>query len=95
LRFCPQEGKPYYEIEMSVKSVATTNQLAIRPEERVPFVEWERRYITLQAVENKRLYELRLQVPADRYAQERPLLQLVLDSFRTFPVEGFEGSKPI
>lgn len=90
-----QEGKPYYQIEMSVKSEANSNQLAVTPEERIPFVEWERRYITVQAVENRRLYELRVQIPADIYARERALLQAVLDSFRTFPVEGFEGSAPV
>ncbi|GAQ82421.1 psbP family protein [Klebsormidium nitens] len=90
-----EEGKPYYQIEMSVKSEANSNQLAVTPEERVPFVEWERRYITVQAVENKRLYELRVQIPADIYGRERALLQTVLDSFRTFPVESFEGGKPV
>ncbi|GAQ92251.1 psbP family protein [Klebsormidium nitens] len=90
-----EEGKPYYQIEMSVKSEANSNQLAVTPKETVPFVEWERRYITVQAVENKRLYELRVQIPADKYAQERALLKTVLDSFRTFPVESFEGGKPL
>eukprot|EP00271_Cylindrocystis_brebissonii_P002838 TRINITY_DN13616_c0_g1_i1.p1 TRINITY_DN13616_c0_g1~~TRINITY_DN13616_c0_g1_i1.p1 ORF type:complete len:287 (+),score=66.29 TRINITY_DN13616_c0_g1_i1:290-1150(+) len=76
------DGREYYDIQVNVKSYATTNQLAIRPEERPVELEWSRRYLLVLGVENRRLYELRLQVPEQLLAEEQSQLRTVMDSFR-------------
>ncbi|GBG65989.1 hypothetical protein CBR_g54968 [Chara braunii] len=75
------DGQQFYEIEANVKSFAATNQLAINPEERVPYMEWDRRYLSVLGVANSRLYELRLQVPEKSIPTEEARLRRVMDSF--------------
>ncbi|CAI7861047.1 unnamed protein product, partial [Closterium sp. NIES-53] len=81
-----QEDAEYYDVELNVKSYANNNQLAIMPDERVQVLEWNRRYLTVLAVANRRLYQLRLQVPERLLDSERPVLRQVMDSFRVFSV---------
>ncbi|CAI5981915.1 unnamed protein product, partial [Closterium sp. NIES-65] len=73
-------------LQLNVKSFANNNQLAIMPDERVQVLEWNRRYLTVLAVANRRLYQLRLQVPERLLDSERPVLRQVMDSFRVFSV---------
>lgn len=82
-----EEDAEYYDIELNVKSFANNNQLAIMPDERVQVLEWSRRYLTVLAVGNRRLYQLRLQVPERLLDAERPVLRQVMDSFRVFNLE--------
>eukprot|EP00270_Netrium_digitus_P014224 TRINITY_DN4803_c0_g1_i10.p1 TRINITY_DN4803_c0_g1~~TRINITY_DN4803_c0_g1_i10.p1 ORF type:complete len:334 (+),score=104.15 TRINITY_DN4803_c0_g1_i10:40-1041(+) len=79
-----EDEKDYYDIEINVKSFASTNQLAILPEERPQTLEWDRRYITVLGVENSRLYQLRLQAPEKNFTSEEPTLRAVMSSFRVF-----------
>ncbi|CAI5483976.1 unnamed protein product [Closterium sp. Yama58-4] len=71
---------------LNVKSYANNNQMAIMPDERVQVLEWNRRYLIVLAVANRRLYQLRLQVPERLLDAERPVLRQVMDSFRVFSV---------
>lgn len=52
------------------------------PQDRVVRLEWDRRYLSVLGVENKRLYELRLQTPEKSFAEEESDLREVMDSFR-------------
>lgn len=81
------DGKLYYEIEVNVKSFANSNQMAVMPEDRIPQLEWDRRYLSVLGVENNCLYELRLQTPERVFAQEENDLRQVMDSFRVVKIE--------
>ncbi|KAG8048980.1 hypothetical protein GUJ93_ZPchr0009g2488 [Zizania palustris] len=76
------DGRLYYEVEMNIKSYASSNELAVMPQDRVQRLEWDRRYLSVIGVENKRLYELRLQSPEKVFKEEEGDLRRVMDSFR-------------
>ncbi|XP_006664107.1 psbP domain-containing protein 1, chloroplastic [Oryza brachyantha] len=76
------DGKLYYEVEVNIKSYASNNELAVMPQDRVQRLEWDRRYLSVLGVENKRLYELRLQSPEQVFKEEEGDLRRVMDSFR-------------
>jgi hypothetical protein len=76
------DGKLYYEVEVNIKSFASNNELAVMPQDRVQRLEWDRRYLSVLGVENKRLYELRLQSPEQVFKEEEGDLRRVMDSFR-------------
>ncbi|MBA0752440.1 hypothetical protein Gogos_001277 [Gossypium gossypioides] len=82
------DGKLYYQIEVNIKSYANTNELAVMPQDRVPRLEWNRRYLSVLGVENNRLYELRLQTPESVFVEEENDLRQVMDSFRVNKVAG-------
>lgn len=52
------------------------------PADRVPRLEWNRRYLSVLGVENNRLYELRLQTPENVFVEEEDDLRQVMESFR-------------
>eukprot|EP00898_Chlorokybus_atmophyticus_P004876 jgi/Chlat1/538/Chrsp103S01001 len=81
-----EDGRKYYTYEISAKSFVNSNQLAVNPEARQPYMEWDRRYLYIAGCANNRLYELRLQVPIEAYAEEKQMLADIMDSFRTFTV---------
>lgn len=54
------------------------------PEDRVQKLEWDRRYLSVLGVENKRLYELRLQTPEKVFTMEENDLREIMNSFRVF-----------
>ncbi|XP_062203825.1 psbP domain-containing protein 1, chloroplastic-like [Phragmites australis] len=76
------DGRLYYEVEVNIKSYASNNELAVMPRDRVQRLVWDRRYLSLLGVENKRLYELRLQTPEQVFVQEEDDLRRVMDSFK-------------
>ncbi|PIA60923.1 hypothetical protein AQUCO_00300439v1 [Aquilegia coerulea] len=80
------DGKVYYQVEVNIKSYANTNELAVMPENRVARLEWDRRYLSVLGVENKQLYELRLQTPENVYLEEENDIRQIMDSFRVFKV---------
>ncbi|KAL9332434.1 hypothetical protein ACSQ67_002044 [Phaseolus vulgaris] len=82
------DGKLYYEVEVNIKSYANNNELAVMPQDRVTRLEWNRRYLSVLGVENNQLYELRLQVPENVFAEEESDLRRVMDSFRVNKIAG-------
>ncbi|KAK7397099.1 hypothetical protein VNO78_18266 [Psophocarpus tetragonolobus] len=76
------DGRLYYKVEVNIKSYANNNELAVMPQDRVVRLEWDRRYLSVLGVENNQLYELRLQVPENVFAEEEHDLHRVMDSFR-------------
>ena len=56
-------------MQLEAKSYASRNQLAVSQKQidAAMELEWERRYITVLGVANKRLYEFRLQTSKDAY----------------------------
>ncbi|XWS64435.1 hypothetical protein CRYUN_Cryun05aG0003600 [Craigia yunnanensis] len=76
------DGKLYYQVEVNIKSYASTNELAVMPQDRVPRLEWNRRYLSVLGVENNQLYELRLQTPESVFVEEENDIRQVMDSFR-------------
>ncbi|XP_027349732.1 psbP domain-containing protein 1, chloroplastic isoform X2 [Abrus precatorius] len=76
------DGKLYYQVEVNIKSYANNNELAVMPQDRVVFQEWNRRYLSVLGVENNQLYELRLQAPENVFSEEESDLRQVMDSFR-------------
>ncbi|XAR73093.1 hypothetical protein NMG60_11006935 [Bertholletia excelsa] len=82
------DGKMYYQVEVNMKSYANNNELAVMPQDRIARLEWDRRYLSVLGVENKRLYELRLQTPENVFAEEENDLRQVMDSFRVNKVNG-------
>lgn len=76
-----EDGHRFYEVEINVKSYANNKQLAIRPEQRVAKLEWDRQYLSVLGVDNMRLYAMRVQLPARILEQERKTLRTVMDSF--------------
>lgn len=77
-----EDGKLYYQVEVNIKSYANNNELAVMPQDRIPRLEWNRRYLSVLGVENNRLYELRLQTPENVFEEAEIDLRQVLDSFR-------------
>jgi hypothetical protein len=69
-------------LQVNIKSFASNNELAVMPQDRVQRLEWDRRYLSVLGVENKRLYELRLQSPEKVFKEEEGDLRRVMDSFR-------------
>ncbi|XP_072996183.1 psbP domain-containing protein 1, chloroplastic [Typha latifolia] len=76
------DGRVYYQVEVNIKSYASNNELAVMPQDRIPRLEWNRRYLSVLGVENKRLYELRLQSPENVFLEEEKDLRDVMESFR-------------
>ncbi|KAJ7977843.1 PsbP domain protein 1 [Quillaja saponaria] len=76
------DGRLYYQVEVNIKSYANNNELAVMPQDRVVRLEWDRRYLSVLAVENNQLYELRLQTPENVFLEEESDLREVMDSFR-------------
>jgi hypothetical protein len=50
-------------------------------------LEWDRRFLTTLGTANKRLYELRMQTGSNTYEQDKPVLDLIRNSFRVVEVE--------
>ncbi|GMP39914.1 hypothetical protein CsSME_00010573 [Camellia sinensis var. sinensis] len=82
------DGRMYYQVEVNIKSYANNNELAVMPQDRVVRLEWDRRYLSVLGVENRQLYELRLQTPENVFAEEESDLRRVMDSFRVNKVAG-------
>jgi hypothetical protein len=55
------------------------------PQDRVQKLEWDRRYLSVLGVENKRLYELRLQTPEQAFMEND--MTRVMNSFRVMKTE--------
>ncbi|KAK9819630.1 hypothetical protein WJX72_000479 [[Myrmecia] bisecta] len=83
------DGKLYYDIQTSAKSYASRNQLSVTQREVNEGVEleWDRRYITVLGVANKRLYEFRLQTSRQSFEQSQDVLLRVAQSFRCKEVD--------
>lgn len=58
------------------------------PKDRVARLEWDRRYLSVLGVENKQLYELRLQTPENVFEEEETDLRRVMNSFRVNKIAG-------
>ncbi|XP_077219320.1 photosystem II reaction center PsbP family protein [Tasmannia lanceolata] len=82
------DGRLYYQVEVNIKSFASNNELAVRPQDRVVRLEWDRRYLSVLGVENNQLYELRLQTPENVFLEEENELRRVMDSFRVIKTIG-------
>lgn len=67
---------------MNIKSYANNNELAVMPQDRIPRLEWDRRYLSVLGVGNNRLYELRLQTPENVFLEEEKELRQIMNSFR-------------
>lgn len=78
------DGQTYYDIQIRARSYASRNQLAVSQEEIDAGVEleWDRRYLTVIGVANKRLYEFRLQTATATYEKDQARLQSITQSFR-------------
>ena len=81
------DGRLYYDLGVRIKSFATLNQYGLTQEERPQRLEWDRTQLVTYGVENKRLYECRVQVPTSLYERDTPATQRILRSFRVFPME--------
>merc|ERR1712078_476971 len=67
--------------------LAASNQYGLTQQERPQTLEWDRTQLASFGVENKRLYELRIQVPSSKYTTDEGQLQEILDSFELFTME--------
>jgi hypothetical protein len=77
----------WLSLQVNIKSYASNNELAVMPQDRVQKLEWDRRYLSVLGVENKRLYELRLQTPEQVFMEEENDLRRIMDSFRVVQTE--------
>ena len=77
------DGRQYYDLETRVKSYASRNQLAVTQTEIDEGItlEWDRRYLTILGVANKRLYSLRLQTSSKVFEKDPERLLSVARSF--------------
>merc|ERR1712094_146435 len=69
-----KDGRLYYDVAVRIRSFAASNQ-------------YGRTQQASFGVENKRLYELRIQVPSSKYTTDEGQLQEILDSFELFTME--------
>jgi hypothetical protein len=68
----------WFPLQVNIKSYASNNELAVMQQDRVQNLEWDRRYLSVLGVENKRLYELRLQTPEQVFMEEENDLRRVM-----------------
>lgn len=70
--------------QIAAKSYASRNQLAVSGTDMAAAVEleWDRRFVTVLGVANRRLYELRLQASAKEFEANRDALLYVATSFQ-------------
>jgi hypothetical protein len=68
----------WFSLQVNIKSYASNNELAVMQQDRVQNLEWDRRYLSVLGVENKRLYELRLQTPEQVFMEEENDLRRVM-----------------
>lgn len=78
------DGRLYYDIQTRVKSYASRNQLAVSQEEidQGIVLEWDRIYLTVLGVANKRLYSFRLQASAKDFEKDSERFTGIASSFR-------------
>eukprot|EP00887_Chlorella_sp_A99_P006132 scaffold22.g6132.t1 len=78
------DGEEYYEIQTRVKSFASRNQLAVTQAEvdEAVELEFDRRYIAVLGVANKRLYQFRLQTTTAAFEADADRLLGVARSFK-------------
>lgn len=78
------DGQQYLDIQTRVKSYASRNQLAVTQTEidEGIMLEWDRRYLTVLGVANKRLYSMRLQTSNKVYEANPERLLQVTTSFQ-------------
>jgi len=81
------DGRLYYEVEVTASSYANNNQLAVMPGDRIAQLEWSRRYLSVLGVENNRLYQMRLQVPEKVADLEQQDLRRIMESFKVLTIE--------
>lgn len=55
--------------------------------ERPTYLEWDRHYLTTLTVANRRLYELRVEVPTQDLDAERDVLATIQQGFRAYDEE--------
>ena len=82
-----RDGRLYYDVAVRIRSFASANQYGLTQEERVQALEWDRTQLASFGVANRRLYELRVQVPSSKFAANEAQLQEILDSFELFSME--------
>ena len=77
------DGQQYYDIQTRVKSYASRNQLAVTQTEIDQGIEleWDRKYLTVLGVANKRLYSWRLQTSNKNFEKDPERLLSVARSF--------------
>lgn len=65
-------------MQLEARSYASRNQLAVSQKQinAAMELEWQRRYITVLGVANRRLYEFRLQTAKDTYDEAKVSLSL-------------------
>jgi len=78
------DDRTYYDIDVRIRSYAGTNQMAALPEARPTVLEWDRHFLTTLGVANRRLYELRLEVPEGATELLAGVVPVVQRSFRPF-----------
>jgi len=78
------DGLQYYDIQTRVKSYASRNQLAVTQTEIDQGIEleWDRRFLTVLGVANKRLYSWRLQTSNTVFEKDPERLLSVARSFK-------------
>jgi hypothetical protein len=78
------DGLEYYDIQTRVKSYASRNQLAVTQTEIDDGIEleWDRRFLTVLGVANKRLYSWRLQTSNKVFEKDPERLLSVARSFK-------------
>jgi len=78
------DGQLYYDIQIRAQSLASRNQLAVTQQEidEAMVVEWDRQFISVLSVANRRLYSLRLQTSTASYAKDPERLLRTAESFR-------------
>jgi PsbP len=78
------DGLQYYDIQTRVKSYASRNQLAVTQTEIDQGIEleWDRRFLTVLGVANKRLYSWRLQTSNKVFEKDPERLLSVAKSFQ-------------
>ena len=78
------DGQVYYDITTRVKSYASRDQLAVTQQEVDAAVEleWDRRYLTVLGVANRRLYQLRLQAANAAFEKDAARLERIAQSFQ-------------
>lgn len=77
------DGRQYYDIQVRVQSFASRNQLAVTQQEINEGIEleWDRKYLTVLGVANRRLYSFRLQTSTTVFEKDTPRLLRIAQSF--------------
>jgi hypothetical protein len=79
-------GKKYYDIDFTIRSFASRQQMSTTQSMGFQELEWDRTLFTTLGISNNRLYELRVQAETGNRDTSKAKIQLIRESFECLEI---------